>query len=78
MNRKRINNNNIILNHASLSHYKEFLIMHALRNNSTVTSVTHKFAYIITVFEVCLSLCENLQFSEDYFTADGHVRVVCI
>ena len=29
-------------------------------------------------FEVCLSLCENLRFSENYFTADGHVRVVCI
>ena len=37
MNRKRINNNNIILNHASLSHYKEFLIMHALRNHTQIS-----------------------------------------
>ena len=61
MNQKRINNNNnIILNHASLSHHKEFLIMHALRNHSTVTSVTHKFAYIRTLPRVDMATCQQL------------------
>ena len=59
MNRKRTNNN-IILNHASLSHYKEFLIMHALRNHLTVTSVTHKFANIITLPRVDRATCQQL------------------
>ena len=58
MNRKRINNN-IVLNHASLSHYKEFLIMHALRNILQSLPL-HKLAYIITLPRVDMATCQQL------------------
>ena len=60
MNRKRINNNNnIILNDASHSHYKEFLIMHAYVIILQSLPL-HKLAYIITLPRVDMATRQQL------------------